>query len=72
MSQGDSKGTLIIAVKRGNEITVEYSKRDIINRINSYFGYQLISVIKLQSFNKENKKGRLNPPFFLDNNLLRN
>ena len=56
MSQGDSNGTLILAVNRGDEITVEYAKRELINKINSYFGYQLISSIKLQSFNKENKK----------------
>ena len=56
MSQGDLNGTLIVAVKRGDEITVEYSKREIIDKINSYFGYQLISSIKLQSFSIKNKK----------------
>jgi hypothetical protein len=56
MSKGDLNGTLIIAVKRGDEITVEYSKREVIDKINSYFGYQLISSIKLQSFSAENKK----------------
>ena len=29
MKKGDQDGTLIIAVKRGNEITVEYSKKEI-------------------------------------------
>ena len=46
-------GTLIVGVKRGNEITVEYSKEQIINKINSYFGYKLISSIRLQTFNNE-------------------
>ena len=34
---------LILAVERGNEINVEYSKKEIINKINSYFGYKLIN-----------------------------
>ena len=46
MTKGNANGTLLLAVKRGNEITVEYSKNEIINKINSYFGYQLINEIK--------------------------
>ena len=45
-----------IAIKRGDEITVEYSKKDIINKINSYFGYKLISEIRLNSFNSKERK----------------
>jgi hypothetical protein len=56
MSKGNKNGTLILAVKRGDEITVEYSKVDIINKINSYFGYQLLNEIKLKTFNSQNKK----------------
>ena len=56
MTKGDANGTLVLAVKRGNEITVEYSKKEIINNINSYFGYRLINEIRLQGFNSENKK----------------
>jgi len=56
MTKGNTKGTLVIIVKRGNEITLEYSKHEIINKINSYFGYQLINEIRLQVFNSENKK----------------
>ena len=51
MKKGDKNGTLILAVKRGDEINVEYSKNEIINKINSYFGYQLINDIRLQTFN---------------------
>ena len=47
---------LVICVKRGNEINVEYSKKEIINKINSYFGYALISEIKLQTFNSETRR----------------
>ena len=56
MSRGDTNGTLVLAVKRGDEITIEYSKTEIINKINSYFGYQLINKIKIQTFNSEKTK----------------
>ena len=56
MSQKDSRAILLIGVERGNEITLEYSKKDIINKINSYFGYNFISEIKLKSINSIKKK----------------
>ena len=56
MAKGDTNGLLVLAVKRGNEITVEYSKKEIINKINSYFGYQLINEIRLKTINAETKK----------------
>ena len=56
MTKGDTNGLLVLAVKRGNEITVEYSKKEIINKINSYFGYQLINEIRLKTINSETKK----------------
>ena len=56
MTKGDTNGTLILAVKRGDEINVEYSKKEIINKINSYFGYKLINEVRLQTFNSKNKK----------------
>ena len=51
-----SKKTLVVAVERGNEIVLEYSKEDIIKRVNSYFGYELINDIKLLNINLNNKK----------------
>jgi hypothetical protein len=56
----NANGTLLIAVKRGDEITVEYSKKKIINKINSYFGYRLIDDVKLKAINMENKKIKKN------------
>ena len=56
MSRENKNGALVILVERGNEINVEYSKKEIINKINSYFGYQLISEIRLQTFSPMNKK----------------
>ena len=56
MTKGDTNGLLVLAVKRGNEITVEYSKKEIIDKINSYFGYRLINEIRLKTINSETKK----------------
>ncbi len=56
MSQANKNGILILSVQRGNEINIEYSKKEIINKINSYFGYKLVSEIKLQTFNTTSKK----------------
>ena len=56
MNKGDTNGTLVLAIKRGDEINIEYSKKEIIDKINSYFGYKLINEIKLQTFNSESKK----------------
>ena len=56
MKNGNSNGTLLLAVQRGDEINVEYSKKEIINKINSYFGYKLLNEIKLQTFTSTVKK----------------
>ena len=56
MTRGNENGTLILSVERGNEINIEYSKKEIINKINSYFGYKLINEIRLQTFSSVNKK----------------
>ena len=52
----DSPGTLIIKVERGNEINIEFSKNKILEKINSFFGYQIVKNIRLEKFNnlKEN------------------
>jgi len=63
MSQSSRNRTLILSVERGNEINVEYSKKEIIDKVNGYFGYKLISKIRLQTFNsaviKEKKQNIL-------------
>ena len=56
MSHKDKSGILVLVVERGNEIEVEYSKEDIISKINSYFGYKLINEVRLQSSNNVKKK----------------
>ena len=54
--------TLVIMVKRGHEVDMEYSKKEIINNMNNYFGYSVVEKIKLVTFDYqqeisvENKK----------------
>ena len=47
---------LIIMVKRGKEVEVEYSKKNILKRINAYFGYNVVDDIRLKTFSVEIKK----------------
>ncbi len=47
--------TLIVMVKRGHEVDMEYSKRDIINNMNNYFGYSVVEKIKLVTFDDHQK-----------------
>ena len=56
----NSFGTLVIKVKRGNEIKIEYNKNQIIDKINSYFGYNVINQIKLESFEINTKQHKNN------------
>ena len=46
-------GTLLIMVKRGHEIELEYSKKIIMDRMNSFFKNMVIERIKLLSFDDE-------------------
>ena len=41
-------GTLILNVIHGKEMEVEYEKKEIIDKINSFFGYNCISQVKLK------------------------
>jgi len=41
-------GILVLNVIHGKEMEIEYEKRGIIDKINSFFGYKFISQIKLQ------------------------
>ena len=43
-------------VKRGNEVDLEYSKKNIINKMNAYFGYEAVKNIKLNTFEGEYEK----------------
>ena len=47
--------TLLIMVKRGHEVDLEYSKKEIINRMNAFFNETVVERIKFNSFNDEKK-----------------
>ena len=51
-------GTLVLNVLHGKELEIEYAKKEIIDKINSYFGYKLISEIKLQTFSPKINMGK--------------
>ncbi len=47
---------LNIMVKRGNEVDLEYSKKNIIAKINAFFGYTVVNNIKLNTFDGQFSK----------------
>ena len=47
---------LNIMVKRGNEVDLEYSKKEIIKKMNIFFGYNVLDDIKLKTFEGEFEK----------------
>jgi hypothetical protein len=48
MSKEMSNGTLVLNVIHGNEIVVEYSKQEIMEKINSFFGFKCIKEVRLK------------------------
>ena len=48
MGKEMNNGTLVLNVIHGNELTVEYSKQEIIEKINSFFGFKCIKNVKLK------------------------
>ena len=48
--------TLHIMVKRGHEIDLEYSKKEIMDKMNSFFGYTVVEKLKLISFDDAQTK----------------
>ncbi len=51
-SNNFSPSHLTVMVKRGHEVDLEYSKKDMIEKINAFFGYNVIKKIKLLSFDE--------------------
>ena len=43
-------------VKTGNEVDLEYSKKEILKKINIFFGYNVVDNIRLKTFEGELKK----------------
>ena len=48
MGKNMKDGTLVLNVIHGKEIEVEYEKNEIIDKINSFFGYNCISTVTLK------------------------
>ena len=51
-----SASILNIMVKRGHEVDVEYSKKLIIDKMNSFFGHNIVEKVKLITFKGEQEK----------------
>ena len=45
----------MVMVKRGHEVDMEYSKKDILDKMNSFFGYSVVEKLKFISFDDEQK-----------------
>ena len=48
--------TLNVMVKRGYEIDLEYSKKEIMDKMNSFFGYAVVEKLKFISFDDAQTK----------------
>ena len=61
--------TLIIMVKRGHEVDLEYSKQEIIDKMNNFFGYSVVEKLKFTSFDNQNDKleTKLKPGYVTNN-----
>ena len=45
--------TLLIMVKRGHEVDLEYSKKEIMDKMNSFFGYSVVEKLKFTCFDDQ-------------------
>jgi hypothetical protein len=52
--------TLLIMVKRGHEIDLEYSKKKIMEKMNSFFGQAIVEKLKFISFDDVQTKFKKN------------
>ena len=58
MGKGMKNGSLVLNVTHGKEMEIEYEKKNIIEKINSFFGYNCISniILKISQFKKIKQK----------------
>jgi len=59
--------TLLVMVKRGHEVDLEYSKKEIMNKMNSFFGYSVVEKLKFVSF--DNNQNILSSDTDKENNV---
>tara|TARA_B110000967_G_scaffold32245_1_gene30676 strand:- start:717 stop:1202 length:486 start_codon:yes stop_codon:yes gene_type:complete len=55
MGKEMNNGTLVLNVIHGNELTIEYGKQEIIDKINSFFGFKCIKEVKLKIAQERDK-----------------
>jgi hypothetical protein len=48
--------TLLVMVKRGHEVDLEYSKKEIVDKMNGFFGYPVVEKLKFISFDDAQTK----------------
>ena len=53
MTKDMNNGTLVLNVIHGNELDVEYKKQEIIDKVNSFFGFKCVKEIKLKIVQKK-------------------
>ena len=60
MGKEMKNGTLILNVLHGKEVEIEYKKNQIIDEINSFFGFNCISSIKLKITQSKIEEEKIN------------
>ena len=58
MNKEMKNGTLVLNVLHGKELEIEYAKKEIIEKINSFFGYDCISQITLKIVHEKIKSNK--------------
>ena len=59
MSKEMKNGTLVLNVLHGKELEIEYSKKEIVDKINSFFGYDCIKKIELKIVQEKIKDNKV-------------
>ena len=62
--------TLLVMVKRGHEVDLEYSKKEIMDRMNNFFEKTVVEKIKFASFEEDQKISKEMNPF--EKNVTKN
>ena len=70
MGKEMKNGTLVLNVIHGREIEIEYNKKVIIDKINSFFGYNCIDQIKLKIVQEKIELNKKVFPKFKDSSRI--
>ena len=62
--------TLLVMVKRGHEVDLEYSKKEIMDRMNNFFGKTVVEKIRFTSFEEDQKNYQNMKPY--EKNVTKN